>query len=63
MKKLNLPVSEREIRDLKVGDEVVLLGKQGSGQITPSELCKWLDLPMLELLPRLARTIPRVYLD
>jgi len=45
-----------------VGSEVVLLGPQGADEITPAQLCQWLGLPMLELLPRLARTLPRVYL-
>jgi len=59
----HMVIDVTNIADVNVGDEVVLLGKQGSDQITPSELSEWLDLPMLELLPRLARTIPHVYLD
>lgn len=47
----------------QVGSEVVLLGRQGEDLISAAELCEWVSLPMLELLPRLARTIPRVYLD
>lgn len=47
----------------RTGDEAVLLGRQGSGEITAAELCDWLGLPQMELLPRLARTLPRVYLD
>ena len=45
------------------GSEAVLLGRQGADEITAAELACWLDLPVLELLPRLARTLPRVCLD
>lgn len=51
-----------ELPEVGVGSEVVLLGRQGSDEVTPAELCRWVALPMLELLPRLARTLPRVYL-
>ncbi len=50
------------VADAGVGDEVVLLGFQGNGEITGLELGAWLDLPLMEILPRLARTLPRVYL-
>ena len=45
------------------GDEVVLLGRQGEAVVAAAELGAWLDLPLMELLPRLARSLPRVYLD
>ena len=48
---------------VRVGSEAVLLGRQGGDEITAAELAGWLNLPVLELLPRLARTLPRVYLD
>lgn len=51
------------IAQAQVGSEAVLLGRQGADEIAAAELCAWLKLPMLELLPRLARTLPRVYLD
>lgn len=47
----------------EVGSEAVLLGAQGHSEITPDELAGWLGLPVLELLPRLARTLPKVYLQ
>ena len=47
----------------EVGSEAVLLGAQGHSEITPDELAGWLGLPILELLPRLARTLPKVYLQ
>ena len=48
--------------DARVGDEVVLLGAQGNEEITGTEVGAWLDLPLMEILPRLARTLPRGYL-
>jgi alanine racemase len=44
-----------------VGDEVVLLGRQGEESITPERLHAMTDIEPLELLQRLARNLPRVY--
>ena len=52
-----------EAATVQIGSEVVLLGRQGSQEIAGAELSEWLGLPQMELLPRLARTLPRVYLD
>ena len=51
------------VAGVRVGGEAVLLGGQGTDRITGAELAGWLGLPQLELLPRLARTLPRVYLE
>jgi alanine racemase len=51
------------IADAVPGDEVVLLGSQGDDAITGEELARVTGLEILELLPRLARTLPRRYLD
>ena len=51
------------VRGVRVGSEAVLLGRQGDDEITGAELAGWLGLPVLEILPRLARTLPRIYLD
>jgi len=40
-----------------------LLGVQDGAEITGAELGAWLDLPLMEILPRLAGTLPKVYLD
>jgi alanine racemase len=58
----HMVIDVTHIPHVNVGEEVVLLGKQGSGEITAEELCRWVELPMLELLPRLARTLPHLYL-
>jgi len=52
-----------DIPSASVGAEVVLLGSQDQDEITPSELSEWLKLPILELLPRLARSLPRKYIE
>lgn len=49
------------IPDVEVGSEVVLLGRQGGDEITSEELSRALNIPLLELLPRLARSAPRKY--
>lgn len=47
----------------KVGDEVVLLGKQGDEEITVSELAAWGDTIPHEVLARLGARLPRIYED
>ena len=56
-------IDATDVPRVGVGSEAVLLGRQGDDEITGAELGGWLGLPVLELLPRLARTLPRVYLD
>ena len=50
------------VPEAAVGDEVVFLGRQGGDMIDGPELAHALGLPLLELLPRLARMAPRRYL-
>ena len=50
------------VPEARIGDEVVFLGRQGDDTIDGPELAGALGLPMLELLPRLARMAPRRYL-
>ena len=50
------------IPDAAVGDEVVLIGRQGGGAITGDEFSRAVGLTELELLPRLGRALPRRYL-
>lgn len=44
-----------------VGNEVVLLGRQGNDEISVTELVEKTGVPLLELLGRLGRALPRVY--
>ena len=50
------------IREAAVGAEVVVLGRQGDREITIAELSEFTGVPMIELVPRLARGSPRIYL-
>lgn len=45
------------------GSEAVLLGTQGENYIEAAELAEWLGLPILELMPRLARNLPKQYIE
>jgi alanine racemase len=50
------------VSGVDVGDEVVLLGRQGAEAINAEALAASYSMPMLELLTRLASRLPRVYL-
>ena len=50
------------IEEAAVGAEVVLLGRQGDLEITIVELAELTGVPVIELVPRLARGSPRIYL-
>lgn len=56
-------VDVSDIAGARVGDEVVLLGRQGSAEVTPADLAAMTGLEALEILPRLARGLPRAYAD
>ena len=45
-----------------IGDEVVVLGSQGGQQITIDDLSAGTGIPIIELVPRLARSLPHIYL-
>lgn len=47
--------------DIKVGDEVVLIGKQGKLQITPQDLANWAQTIPYEITSCLSIRIPRIY--
>jgi alanine racemase len=49
--------------EVAVGSEVVLLGPQGDEEITGIELAEATGIQLIELLPRLARGFPRVYVS
>ncbi len=50
-----------DIPGVEVGSEVILLGEQDNEKITALDLAKTLNLPTLELLPRIAHNTARVY--
>lgn len=47
----------------EVGDEVVLIGRQGGEEITVNELARWGGTVHHEVLARLGERLPRVYPD
>ena len=49
------------ISGAQIGSEAVLLGRQGDAEIGAVELSRALNVPLLELLPRLARCAPQRY--
>ncbi len=50
------------VPDVALGDEVVLLGRQGGEAITIHDLVAATGVPLIELVPRLARNSRRVVL-
>ena len=50
------------IEGVKIGDEVVLIGKQGNEQITAGELAGLLGTINYEVVARLAESLPRIYI-
>ncbi len=48
--------------DIKVGDEVVLLGKQGKQSITPEDLERATGTSNEEIVTNISKTLPRVFL-
>lgn len=54
-------VDVTEIPGTAVGDEVILIGRQGHDEITASEIAKWTDTISYEVLCAISPQIPRLY--
>jgi alanine racemase len=54
-------VDVSEIPGVQAGDEVVLLGRQGSEEITAVEMAGWIETIPYEVLCAIGRRVPRVY--
>jgi alanine racemase len=52
-----------DIAEAGIGDEVVLLGRQGSDEITAEELAKKLDTISYEVFCSIGARVPRVHRD
>lgn len=50
-----------DVRDVRVGDEVVLMGTQGSSRITAEDLAKWAGTISYEILTTLGNSGRRIY--
>jgi len=49
------------VRRVKIGDEVVLFGRQGRGEISAEELASWTDTIGYEVVTTVGRLVPRIY--
>lgn len=54
-------VDVSKIAGVQVGDEVVLLGRQGSEEITAVEMAGWIESIPYEVLCSIGKRVPRVY--
>lgn len=54
-------VDVTEIPDVKVGDEVVILGRQGEAEISAEELAAWAHTINYEITTRISPRVPRIY--
>ncbi|MCJ7508383.1 MAG: alanine racemase [candidate division Zixibacteria bacterium] len=55
-------VDVSSIPDVKIGDEVVLIGKQGKETLSAHQLGKWTGTFSYEVLTRIGKRVPIVYL-
>jgi alanine racemase len=56
-------VDVTDVPAVQVGDEVVLLGRQGTEEVTAEEVAGWLDSLHYEVTTRINPLIPRVVVD
>ncbi|OGP13512.1 MAG: alanine racemase [Deltaproteobacteria bacterium RIFCSPLOWO2_02_FULL_50_16] len=56
-------VDVTEIGSVSIGDEVVLLGGQGSETLLAEEMAQWADTIPYEILTGVALRVPRIYQD
>ena len=49
------------IPNVKVGDEVVVMGKQGKDEITAHDLGEWTGTFAYEIMTRMGKRLPVVY--
>jgi alanine racemase len=54
-------VSDAAFRGLRVGEEVVLMGRQGGEEITATTLAAWAGTIPWEALTAITKRVPRVY--
>jgi alanine racemase len=52
-----------DIKNVKQGDEVVLLGRQGAGEISADELAAWANTISYEILTSISARVPRIHLN
>ncbi|EEG79009.1 alanine racemase [Dethiobacter alkaliphilus] len=55
-------IDVQDIAEVSAGDEVVLFGRQGDAFLSVDEVARWIDTINYEVVTRISRRIPRVYL-
>jgi alanine racemase len=50
-----------DIRNVKQGDEVVLLGRQGNAEISADEIAAWANTISYEILTSISARVPRIH--
>ncbi len=56
-----ITVDINDIKDVKIGDEVILIGKQGKEEITADEFAAYVDTSSYEIVTRINPKIQRVF--
>lgn len=56
-------VDVTDIPEAAVGDEVVMIGKQGDDEITACDMAEWANTISYEILTGISARVPRVYKD
>jgi alanine racemase len=51
------------IENLQIGDEVIIIGRQGDDEISASEVAEWTDTIHYEIVTCVGQRVPRVYID
>jgi alanine racemase len=54
-------VDVTDIRNVKQGDEVVLLGRQGTAEISADEIAAWSNTISYEILTSISARVPRIH--
>jgi len=54
-------IDATDIRGVQQGDEVVLLGRQGDGEISADEMAGWSNTISYEILTSIGPRVPRIY--
>lgn len=55
-------VDVSQVPGCALGDEAVLLGRQGSERISSQEMAAWADTINYEIMTGISKRVPRVYL-
>jgi len=54
-------VDVSRVRNVRAGDEAVLIGRQGREEISATELAVWCDTVPWEILTAISYRVPRIY--